>query len=61
MLGFEFAAGPAVSLLELHSEQVIRPIVLAVFYAGLTAVSARKFEGDKGVRRHRDLAFQACA
>jgi len=39
VFGFEFAAGPAITLLELDSEKVIGFFESAVLYAGLAAIA----------------------
>ncbi len=57
---FESAAGPAISLLELNSKQVICLFEFAVFYAGLTAI-AFELKRDDGIGRNRLFKLEACA
>ena len=47
VFGLELSTGPAVPLLKLHTDQVIIPVMLAVFYAGLAAMVAWKLQRNK--------------
>jgi hypothetical protein len=60
VFGFEFPAGPAISLLELNPELVTRPVELAVFDTGLAFVSG-EFQRHNGSRRDGLFAFEAGA
>ena len=49
MVGLKLAAGPAISVLKLNSEHIVRFSELAVHDSGLTAV-IRKLKSDDCVR-----------
>jgi hypothetical protein len=57
VLGLEPASRPAVALLKLDAEQVVRFFKFAVFYASLAAV-ALELKRNKSVRRNRFFEFK---
>lgn len=59
VIGSKPAAGPAISLFKLNTQQVVDLVELAVFYAGLTTI-ALKLQGNNSIRWDRGLDFKTC-
>lgn len=60
MRGFEFAAGPSVSLFELHAEQILHLIESAILYPRPAAVCG-ELERNNRIGRNGLLNFKAGA
>ena len=59
MIRFEFAAGPAISILKMNSKQIVYFIRLAIFDSRLAAILF-KLERDNGIRWYKFFEFETC-